>query len=44
MRISFKKAGKALLIVQISALIVLLLMIFKAQKMLFTLLPGANAL
>jgi hypothetical protein len=44
MKISFKKINKVLLIVQISALVLLLLMVFKALKMLFSMLTGANAL
>jgi hypothetical protein len=42
MKISFKKANRALLIVQISALLIALFMIVKAMKMLFAVLPGAN--
>ena len=44
MKVSFKKINKGLLIVQVLALVVLLLMVFKAMKMLFEMLTGANAL
>jgi hypothetical protein len=44
MKISFKKINKALLVVQISALMVALFMIVRALRALFTILTGANAL
>jgi hypothetical protein len=44
MKISFKRFNKGLLIFQICALVIMLFMVFRAMKMLFTLLTGANAL
>jgi hypothetical protein len=43
MKISFRKVNKLLLAVQISALVIALFMTVKALKIIFTLLPGANA-
>jgi len=43
MKVSFKKVNKAFLVVQVSALIIALFMIIRALKLLFTILPGANA-
>jgi hypothetical protein len=43
MKISFKKVNKGILMVQISVLAIALFMIVKALKMLFAVLPGANA-
>ena len=43
MKISFKKINRGILIVQILAFIILLLMVFKAMKILFSILTGTAA-